>query len=167
MADKLKNEMKDPLEQITALLPKTPVDASTFSLAVCRRLLSSHAECGRTLLDPIRARQAELINAALVQDTDNALLKQPTTPICPSVIVSGMLLAHNGYIGKVVKVERYECKRIELEPFVYVAKMEYVCGDLDMHKYFTSTINHGTARGYLSSQQGNRNASFAQVLTND
>ena len=67
------------------------------------------------------------------------------------------------HIGKVAVVKRYETDT-ETEPFVYRVYMEYVCGDLSMHKYFVDTINNGTSPGYLSVQQGNRLASFCRVV---
>ena len=100
---------------------------------------------------------------ALVEDKAHELLSCSSVRICPSEITSGMYIQHNGYIGKVVVVDRYE-RGVVSEPFVYSVRMEYVCGDLDMHKYFTDHINNGTAKGYLSSQQGNRLAFFNRVV---
>lgn len=165
MSDKLVNEMKDPLVQVRAFLPTGTFDAKDFSLEVCNRLLATHNLCDWSLLYPIRKRHAELMRETLVEDNENDLLNNPTKSICPSLIVSGMLLNNSGYIGKVTKVERYENIDNALEPFTYLVFMEYVCGDLSMHHFFTQSINNGTAKGYLSTAQGNRLATFTLVET--
>ena len=155
--------MKAPLAKIKEFLPKNQFDASDLSLNVCREILSTHTQCDWTLLNPIRKREAELVNESLVEDLDNELLNKRLVAICPSDIVTGMLINNNGYIGKVVDVKRFEAKENMLEPYVYVVYLEYVCGDLNMHKYFTSRINNGTSQGYLSTQQGNRKATFFAI----
>lgn len=165
MADKLENVMKPVLEKINAFLPQHTFNASNLTLEVCNRLLSTHSICDWTLLDSLRKRQAQLMNETLIENNDSELLSKPAISICPSEIMSGMLLAQHGYIGKVIEVKRFENKENPAEPFTYVVYMEYVCGDLSMHKNFTSCINRGTAQGYLSNSQGNRLATFTRVLT--
>ncbi|CAH7141077.1 hypothetical protein [Vibrio alginolyticus] len=165
MADLLEQEMKQPLALIEALTPQGELDASGFSLAVCQRLLSTHADSGWQILFPIRARHAELMNASKVECAEHELLNLPTEAICPSEITSGMHIVHHGYIGKVVEVKRYESSEpVSNEPFVYIVKLDYVCGDIKMHNYFEESINNGTARGWLSSMQGNRLATFIRVI---
>jgi hypothetical protein len=165
MADKLESVMKPVLEQINAFLPQGKFDASKLTLEVCNRLLSTHTLCDWTLLNPLRERQAQLMNEAVIEVSESELLNNPTVSICPSEIFSGMFMLNHGYIGKVTKVKRFENNENSAEPFIYVVSMEYVCGDLSMHKYFTSSINRGTAKGYLSNSQGNRLATFTRVLT--
>lgn len=169
MSDKLVDVMVKPLAMIDALIAGNPsgeqLNASEFTMAVCDRLLSTHSESGWRIMDPIRARKAELMNAALVENLEHELLEMPTSKICPSEITSGMFVSNHGYIGEVVSVDRYENKEDKEEPYTYVVNMTYVCGDLGRHKYFTGRINRGTAAGYLSQQQGNRRAGFYVVNT--
>ena len=99
MSDKLAEVMKAPLKAIDEININKKLDASAFSLAVCNRLLSTHSESDWRILNPIRARKAELINAALVEDNESQLLNNDTVKICPSEITSGMLIRQHGYIG--------------------------------------------------------------------
>ena len=166
-----KNQVQ--LDQVSLLIDNLQkgeyLNASTIGLTECNMFLSTHKNSGYFITNPLKTRQAELMNIALVErqatkkDGDQKVVK-----ICPSEIYSGMLITQHGYTGKVVKVERYESidRGIvdTLEPFVYCVYMEYVHGDLAMHKYFTNSINNGCNRGYLSVQQGNRRATFNRVL---
>jgi hypothetical protein len=163
MSDKLANIMAKPLASIDLITINKELDASQFPIEVCERLLSTHAQSDWRILNPIRARQAALINDALIEDKRNPLLNNETVMICPSDITSGMLINHHGCIGRVVAVERYE-QDDKCEPFVYCVKTTYLCGDLDMHNYFVGTINNGTSKGYLRIIQGNRRASFIRVI---
>ena len=145
------------------------LNASTIGLTECIMFLSTHNNSGYFITNPLKTRQAELINSTLVErQATKVEADQKVVKTCPSEIYSGMLITQHGYTGKVVKVERYESidRGIvdTLEPFVYCVYMEYVHGDLSMHKYFTNTINNGCNRGYLSVQQGNRRATFNRVL---
>lgn len=166
MSDKLESKMKAPLALIEELKPSKHLDASSFDLDVCNRLLSTHNGSGWEILNPIRARQAKLKRVLLVEVEDSNTDK--VISICPSMITSGMLITQHGYIGRVVKVDRYEniSRGVvdENEPYIYSVRMEYVSGDLAMHKWFMDRINNGCDMGYLSSQQGNRRVTFNRVL---
>jgi hypothetical protein len=171
MSSKIQHLLNPVLAAIDNLKNGQYLDTSNLELSVVNDLLSTHQNCGFTITNPLRARQAELINSTLVEnnipDHDDCILEK----ICPSEIYSGMLIAQHGYVGKVETVERYESTDRgvinELEPFVYQVLMTYVSGDLGMHKYFTSSINNGCDRGYLSVNQGNRRATFQRVIENN
>lgn len=169
MSDKLEQVMIAPLAAIEAIEQQTDLDASGFSLEVCERILNTHTGSDCRTLNPVRAQQAKIINKSLIELIDGPFDNCKIVKICPSMITSGMLISHQGYIGKVVAVDRYETVRgyngkDSLEPFVYLVKMIYVSGDLSMHKYFTARINNGCDQGYLSTQQGNRGATFYKVI---
>ena len=144
------------------------LNADSIALRECNMFLSTHINCGFHITNPLRARQAKLINELLVEVLVCKYDDCKVVKICPSEIYSGMLITQHGYTGRVVKVDRYESKERGIvsasEPYTYVVRMEYVSGDLSMHKYFTRTINNGCAQGYLSTQQGNRLAIFNRVL---
>ncbi len=155
-------------EQIDALDKDEYLDASDIGLTECRMFLSTHQSCSYHIVNPLRAQQSRLINTALVENLvceyDDCLVEN----ICPSEIHSGMLITQHGYTGRVVKVDRYENIWRGVvdasEPYVYVVRMEYVSGDLSMHMGFRDRINNGCDQGHLSSQQGNRLATFRQVI---
>tara|TARA_R110000850_G_scaffold17233_2_gene53200 strand:+ start:2584 stop:3099 length:516 start_codon:yes stop_codon:yes gene_type:complete len=144
------------------------LNASNIALRECTMFLGTHRDCGFHITNPLRAQQAKLINEALVENLSCEYDNCNVVKICPSEITSGMLITQHGYTGKVIRVDRYEsfnCGVInEVEPFVYCVCMEYISGDLSMHKYFISAINNGCDKGYLSVQQGNRLANFNRVL---
>ena len=143
------------------------LDASGISLCECTMFLSTHRDSGFYITNPLRVQQAQLINAELKEVYEKEYEDKILVTICPTKIHSGMLIFQHGYIGRVVRVDRYE--NIDLgvvnssEPYIYSVMMEYVSGDLYMHKYFTSSINNGCAKGYLSTKQGNRLAHFQRV----
>lgn len=165
MSCKLAAVLKAPLAAIRALSNDTQLDASSFDLDVCERLLSTHSGSSWTILNPIRAQQSKLINADLVENTE--LGGGLVVEIEPHLITSGMLITQHGYVGRVVKVDRYERNdewTKDNNPYVYCIRMEYVGGDLSMHEYFTARINNGCDQGHLSTLQGNALAKFFRVL---
>lgn len=164
MAYKIQHLLDGPLEQIQALPPHTSLDVSEYTLEVCNHLVSTHGSEGWRVMNPLRARQSKLINDSVVEVENPNDIHNRLVDICPSLITSGMFIFQHGYIGKVVKVDRYESDNKVDEPFVYVVRMAYVSGDLSMHWYFLDSINNGCNKGHLSSQQGNRLTSFSRVV---
>jgi hypothetical protein len=81
--------------------------------------------------------------------------------IQPEDIKIGDMIANHGCIFQVTEIKQREYCPDVLNAFVISGL--YVCGDLEMYKWFLKSCQNGCAKSHFTSKQGNARANWTKV----